>query len=227
MPDSDPPDIPLFSNWRSTTHECRLCGYTSAGEKSIHVMTSTFIRVDCPACTFHMYSVPLPSEEEIVTAADKGIASALIYRRALTDLPEGTPLHSPLVSPETLPLIEKQGKLNFSISVNSTETWLQLGYAGTVIHREVLPVGTTEPVQRWINVLREAYTERCGWVCMWNSNLYLLEFASATKDYEKFIQQYAPPIGHHAEHRQNGKWDCLGENEISHMITPRQSRTAL
>jgi hypothetical protein len=200
-----------FSGWEFQEQECSKCGWVGLGSEAGEELFFALVEVNCPACDGRLFTVPLPTDEQVAEAAAKGIPQAVsmflaaqqremfLVRRNYTLLRDG----------EGLPDIDGD-ELDFYLTLWDLhgETWLVLGRgdgqgadAGidsldhpNFLHFELAQFENTEPVGRIARVLRSRYGSRFRYLYTRRALLYLGgDNLSAASQIRSTLGPHTPP----------------------------------
>ena len=200
-----------FSGWEFQEQECSKCGWVGLGSEAGEELFFALVEVNCPACDGRLFTVPLPTDEQVAEAAAQGIPSAVsmflaaqerdmfLVRRNYTLLRDG----------EGLPDIDGD-ELDFYLTLMDlhSETWLVLGRGAGLgedamidsldhpnfLHFELAQFENTEPVGRIARVLSSRYGSRFRYLYTRRALLYLGgDNLSAVSQIRSALSEHNPP----------------------------------
>lgn len=200
-----------FSGWEFEEQTCSKCGWVGLGKDAWEELFFALVEVNCGGCGGRLFTVPLPTDEQIAEAAAVGNPQAVsmflaaherdmfLLRRNYTLLRDG----------ESLPDIDGD-ELDFYLTLWTLqgEVRLVLGRGSgqgkdaaidsmdhpDFIHFELAQFENTEPVGRIAGVLRNRYGDRFRYLYTRRALLYLGgDNLSAASEIRSTLGRHNPP----------------------------------
>jgi hypothetical protein len=201
-----------FSGWEAQYQTCTKCGWRGMGAEAGREVFTGLIQVDCPACDGRLFTVALPTPEQVDQAAAQQQPQAVSMQRAAQERQAYNQRRSTTIlqDPASLPDIDGD-ELDFRLTLldgEAGDVWLLLTTRdgqddgkriGTlddlrVLHAELAMFEETEPAGRISRVLEQRYGQRYRHLYTHRALLYLGgDNTSARSSIARALGRHAPP----------------------------------